>query len=70
MTPLPHPPLRSLNSAEALGRVKASLAALAAGAALTRPARFDGRLLWIGGDFSDRKEHNTCWTGRAHRASR
>jgi hypothetical protein len=42
MTRLPHPPLRFRNSAEALGRVKASLAALAAGAALTRPARFDG----------------------------
>jgi hypothetical protein len=41
MTRLPHPPLRLRNSAEALGRVKASLAALAAGAALTRPARFD-----------------------------
>ena len=45
MTRLPHPPLRFRNSAEALGRVKASLAALAAGAALTRPARFDGGLL-------------------------
>ncbi len=45
MTRLPHPPLRSPDSAEALGRVKASLAALAAGAALTRPARFDGRPL-------------------------
>jgi len=42
MTRLPHPPLRFPNSAEVLGRVKASLAALAAGAALTRPARFDG----------------------------
>ena len=42
MTRLPHPPLRFPNAAEALGRVKASLAALAAGAALTRPARFDG----------------------------
>src|SRR5258705_3905188 len=31
------PPLRTANSVEVLGRVKASLAALAAGAALTRP---------------------------------
>jgi hypothetical protein len=45
MTRLPHPPLRFRDSAEALGRVKASLSALAAGAALTRPARFDGWLL-------------------------
>jgi hypothetical protein len=47
MTRLPHPPLRFLDSAEALGRVKASLAALAAGAALTRPPRF-ARKAFIG----------------------
>jgi hypothetical protein len=56
MTRLPHPPLRSLDSAEALGRVKASLAALAAGAALTRPARF-ARNAFIGAaGILERKE--------------
>src|SRR3982750_847916 len=39
------PPLRAANSVEVLGRVKASLAARAAGAALTRPPHFTRRHL-------------------------
>src|SRR3954467_9105356 len=39
------PPLRGANSVEVLDRVKASLAALAAGAALTRPPHFTRRHL-------------------------
>src|SRR6476659_5744645 len=39
------PPLRNANSVEVLDRVKASLAALAAGAALTRPPHFTRRHL-------------------------
>src|SRR5215208_3456967 len=39
------PPLRTANSVEVLDRVKASLAALAAGAALTRPPHFTRRHL-------------------------
>jgi hypothetical protein len=38
------PPLRRADSVEALGRLKASLAALAADAALTRPSHFRRRL--------------------------
>ncbi len=37
------PPLREANSVEVLSRVKASLAALAAGAAVTRPPDFSRR---------------------------
>jgi hypothetical protein len=44
-------PLRRWNCAEALGRVKASLAALAAIAALTRTPRFDERHLSERRDF-------------------
>ena len=70
MTRLPHPPLRSRNSAEALGRVKASLAALAAGAALTRPARFDRSASIGAAGTLDRKEAHPCWTDRSKPVSR
>src|SRR5262245_3918862 len=39
-----YPPLRYPDSVEALGRVKASLATLAAGAALTQPSHYQRRL--------------------------
>ena len=68
MTRLPHPPLRSLDSAEALGRVKASLAALAAGAALTRPARFDGSA-FIGAAGTLEPKGGTPMLDRSHTAS-
>ena len=56
MTRLPHPPLRFRDSAEALGRVKASLAALAAGAALTRPRHFTRRaFIEAAGDLEERR---------------
>jgi hypothetical protein len=55
------PPLRVANSVEVLGRVKASLAALAAGAALTRPPHFT-RTAFIeaAGNLEDgRRKENT-----------
>ena len=63
-------PLRLRDSAEALGRVKASLAALAAGAALTRPAHFARRPLSERRGFWNERRDNPCWTSRSHPASR
>lgn len=52
----PHPPLRCADSAEVLGRVKASLTAFAAGAALTRPPRFLSKaLIGAPGTFGERR---------------
>src|ERR687896_1696505 len=49
------PPLRHADSVEVLGRVKASLAALAAGAALTRPPHFS-RKAFIGASGNSRRK--------------
>ena len=52
------PPLRTANSVEVLGRVKASLAALAAGAALTRPPHFTRRaFIEAAGNLEDEREN-------------
>jgi hypothetical protein len=54
------PPLRTANSVEVLGRVKASLAALAAGAALTRTSHFTRRaFIEAAGDLEARRRENT-----------
>jgi hypothetical protein len=54
------PPLRAANSVEVLDRVKASLAALAAGAALTRPPHFTPRaFIEAAGDLEDGRRENT-----------
>jgi len=54
------PPLRAANSVEVLDRVKASLAALAAGAALTRPPHFTRRaFIEAAGDLEDGRRENT-----------
>jgi len=51
------PPLRTANSVEVLDRVKASLAALAAGAALTRPPHFHTEaFIEAAGDLEDRRK--------------
>ena len=52
-----NPPLRRANSVEALGRVKASLAALAAGAALTRTSALHTEGIYRSGGGSRRKEN-------------
>ena len=52
-----NPPLRSADSVEALGRVKASLAALAAGAALTRTSALHAKAKHRSGERSRRKEY-------------
>src|SRR3954470_22937068 len=59
------PPLRSANSVEVLGRVKASLAALAAGAALTRPPHFTRRHLSKRRGISKTEEGRTPMTERS-----
>src|SRR6476619_1664693 len=51
------PPLRTANSVEALGRVKASLAALAAGAALTRICALHTESIYRSGGGSRRRRH-------------
>jgi hypothetical protein len=51
------PPLRRVDSVEALGRVKASLAALAAGAALTRTCALHTEGIYRSGGESRRREH-------------
>ena len=51
------PPLRRADSVEALGRVKASLAALAAGAALTRTSALHTDGIYRSGGESRRREH-------------
>src|SRR4029453_3227235 len=51
------PPLRRANAVEALGRVKASLATLAAGAALTRTSALHTEGMYRSGGESRRKEH-------------
>jgi len=51
------PPLRRADSVEALGRVKASLAALAAGAALTRTSALHTEGIYRSGGESRRREH-------------
>jgi len=51
------PPLRPANSVEVLGRVKASLAALAASAALTRTfALHTEAFIEAAGDLEDRRK--------------
>ena len=52
-----HPPLRRPDAVEALGRVKASLAALAAGAALIQPSHFQRRLNIEAAGISKKGEH-------------
>src|SRR5262245_58687692 len=52
-----NPPLRRADSVEALGRVKASLAALAAGAALTRTSALHTEGIYRSGGDSRRREH-------------
>jgi hypothetical protein len=52
-----NPPLRGADSVEALGRVKASLAALAAGAALTRTCALHTEGIYRSGGESRRREH-------------
>ena len=52
-----NPPLRGADSVEALGRVKASLAALAAGAALTRTCALHTEGIYRSGGESRRMEH-------------
>ena len=59
------PPLRTANSVEVLGRVKASLAALAAGAALTRPPHFTRRHLSKRRGISKTEEGRTPMTERS-----
>jgi hypothetical protein len=59
------PPLRAANSVEVLGRVKASLAALAAGAALTRPPHFTRRHLSKRRGISENEEGRTPTTERS-----
>ena len=55
-----NPPLRTANSVEVLDRVKASLAALAAGAALTRPPHFARRaFIEAAGALEDARRENT-----------
>jgi hypothetical protein len=50
------PPLRTANSVEVLGRVKASLAALAAGAALTRTSALHTEGIYRSGGGSRRRK--------------
>ena len=65
----PCPPLRPSHSGEALSRVKASLAPLAAGAALTRPRHFARRaFIEAAGDLEERR--TPMLNGRSHPASR
>ena len=52
-----NPPLRHADSVEALGRAKASLAALAAGAALTRTSALHTEGIYRSGGESRRREH-------------
>jgi len=52
-----HSPLRRPDSVEALGRVKASLAPLAAGAALTRTSALPQRLNIEAAGISKKGEH-------------
>src|SRR4051812_14057365 len=59
------PPLRSANSVEVLGRVKASLAPLAACAALTRPPHFTRRHLSKRRGVSKKEEGRKPMTERA-----
>src|SRR6476619_1526296 len=59
------PPLRVANSVEVLSRVKASLAALAAGAALTRPPHFTRRHLSKRRGISKTEEGRTPMTERS-----
>src|SRR6478752_1445208 len=59
------PPLRTANSVEVLGRVKASLAALAAGAALTRPPHFTRRHLSKRTGISKTEERRRPMTERS-----
>src|SRR3979409_1682292 len=59
------PPLRAANSVEVLGRVKASLAALAAGAPLPRPPHFPRRHLWKRRGISKTEEGRTPMTERS-----
>src|ERR687897_2148317 len=58
------PPLRHADSVEVLGRVKASLAALAAGAALTRPPHFL-RKAFIGASGNSRRKGDSPMLHRA-----
>jgi hypothetical protein len=51
------PPLRCTDSVEALGHVKASLAALAAGAALTRTSALHTDGIYRSGGGSRRREN-------------
>src|SRR4029079_7006352 len=51
----PMPPLRTANAVEVLGRVKASLAALAAGAALTRTSALHTEGIYRSGGRSRRR---------------
>src|SRR5688572_30975555 len=59
------PPLRTANSVEVLDRVKASLAALAAGAALTRISHFARRHLSKRREISKHEERRTPMTERS-----
>jgi hypothetical protein len=61
-------PLRQPQHREALGRVKAPLASLAAAAALTRPRRFLGRAVIGAGRRSGRRADPLCYRRAATRS--